>query len=212
MLVDDHVLFRSSLAQLIGQESDLAVVGVAISGHEAVARVHDIRPDLVLMDINMQNGDGIWATRLLKEQDPDLKVCMLTASDDDEFLLEAIRAGAQGYLIKHMDPQEFVQEIRRQLYGDPIVSEEVAAKIVRAVSSSERPKEWDGDPLSAFTARETDVLKWVGQGKTNRQIAEILGIAENTVKNHLRNILQKLHLDNRVQVAAFAIRRGLADD
>lgn len=211
MLVDDHVLFRSSLAHLIGQEFDLEVAGEAKSGHEAVEMVHDIRPDLVLMDINMQNGDGIWATRILKEQAPDLKVCMLTASDDDECLLEAIRAGAQGYLIKHMDPQEFIQEIRRQLYGDPIISEEVAAKIVRAVSTG-RPKEWNGDPLSGFTSREIDVLKWVGQGKTNREIAELLDIAENTVKNHLRNILQKLHLDNRVQVAAFAIRRGLADD
>ncbi|PSR22269.1 MAG: DNA-binding response regulator [Sulfobacillus acidophilus] len=211
MLVDDHALFRSALATLIAGQDDMEIVAQADSGKSALSLAQEQMPDLILMDINMADGDGLEATRMIKQQLPYVKVCMLTASDDDDLLFEAIRSGAQGYLIKHMNPDEFVRELRRQLHGEPVISEDVAAKIVRAVASRSKATT-DSQVLSSFTPREVEVLKLVGQGLSNREIANQLAIAENTVKNHLRNILQKLHFDNRVQAAAYAIRNGLVED
>lgn len=211
MLVDDHALFRSALAAFIAQQPDMEVVVEAENGIEAEGLAEEHMPDLILMDINMNGGNGLEATHNIKQRLPYVKICMLTASDDDELLFEAIRAGAQGYLIKHMNPGEFVEEVRRQIHGEPFISEEIAAKIVRTAASRNRQTEAEGG-FSDFTARELAVLKLVGQGSTNREIAQVLEIAENTVKNHLRNILQKLHFENRVQAAAYAIRHGLVEE
>jgi DNA-binding NarL/FixJ family response regulator len=211
MLVDDHALFRSALAALIAGQTDMEIVGQAESGEAAVRLAEEQMPDLILMDINMAGGDGLEATRRIKQRLPYVKVCMLTASDDDDLLFEAIRSGAQGYLIKHMNPEDFVQEVRRQLHGEPVISEEVAVKIVRAVASRSKAAA-ESQAFSDFTPREVEVLRLVGQGLSNREIARQLAIAENTVKNHLRNILQKLHFDNRVQAAAYAIRNGLVEE
>ncbi len=211
MLVDDHALFRSALASLIARQPDMEIVAEAEGGFDAIRLAEEVMPDLILMDINMAAGDGLEATREIKARLPYVKIAMLTASDDDELLFEAIRAGAQGYLVKHISPDAFVEEVRRQLHGEAAISEEIAAKIIHTVAGR---TEIHGEksPLSEFTMRELDVLKLVGQGMTNREIAEHLDIAENTVKNHLRNILQKLHFDNRVQAAAYAIRHGLVED
>lgn len=211
MLVDDHALFRSALAAFIARQPDMEIVAEAGSGADAVAVGEEHMPDLILMDINMPGGDGLEATREIKRRMPYVKICMLTASDDDDLLFEAIRAGAQGYLIKHMEPEAFIAEVRRQVHGEPFISEDIAAKIVHAAVTRTRPTE-DEVLFSEFTARELEVLKLVGQGRTNREIAQSLTIAENTVKNHLRNILQKLHFENRVQAAAYAIRHGLVED
>lgn len=211
MVVDDHALFRSALASLIASQPDMEMVAEAESGSQAVAVAEAHHPDLILMDINMADGDGLEATRAIKDRMPDARICMLTASDDDDLLFEAIRAGAQDYLLKHLDPEHFLEEVRRQLQGEPSISEEIAAKIVRAAASrSHTPAHGGGD--ADFTSREIEVLKLVGQGLTNREIALKLDIAENTVKNHLRNILQKLNFENRVQAAAYAIRHGLVED
>lgn len=210
MLVDDHALFRSTLASFLDRQADLEVVGEADGGFKAVEMAQQLQPDLVLMDINMPQGDGLLATEQLKKRLPGMRICMLTATDDDDLLFDAIRAGADGYLVKHLDPDSFVQEVRRQLMGDASIPEDLAAKIIKA--AHDRSHGEVARPLSEFTTREMDVLKWVGRGMTNREIAAELHIAENTVKNHLRNILQKLHYDNRVQVAAYAIRHGLVDD
>ena len=211
MLVDDHALFRSALASLIESQEDMEIVAQAEGGREALQRAEDAMPDLILMDINMSDGDGLEATRQIKDRLPYVKICMLTASDDDDLLFEAIRAGAQGYLVKHMSPEPFIEEVRRQIHGEAAISEEIAAKIVHTVASRTRSAADAGVP-SEFTAREMEVLRLVGQGCTNREIADLLAIAENTVKNHLRNILQKLHFENRVQAAAYAIRHGLVED
>lgn len=211
MLVDDHALFRSALASLIASQPDMEIVAEAEGGDEAVRLAEEVMPDLILMDINMAGGDGLEATRAIKARLPYVKIAMLTASDDDELLFEAIRAGAQGYLVKHISPDAFVEEVRRQIHGEAAISEDIAAKIIHTVAGRTKNPE-DHSPLSEFTTREVDVLKLVGQGLTNREIAEQLNIAENTVKNHLRNILQKLHFDNRVQAAAYAIRHGLVED
>lgn len=206
MLVDDHTLFRSGIKSLLSGQGDLEVVAEAETGQDAIRLAGEILPDLILMDINMPDGDGMVATRTIKDRWPDIKIVILTASDEDDLLFEAVKAGAEGYLLKHLNPSQFVEEVRRQLEGDATISGDVAIKIIRAFSHHEPEP-----PKTQLTARELEVLRFVGEGLSNRDIAERLFISENTVKNHLRNILQKLHFDNRVQAAAYAIRRGLVD-
>lgn len=206
MLVDDHALFRSGISSLLSDQPDLDVVAEAESGRQAIQIAEDIMPDLILMDINMPDGDGLEATKAIKDHIPYVKIVMLTASDDDDLLFEAIKAGAQGYLVKHLDPSPFLEEVRRQLNGEAAISGDVALKIIRAFSHHQSEP-----PQGALTSREYEVLSLVGQGHSNREIATALTISENTVKNHLRNILQKLHFENRVQAAAYAIRHGLVD-
>lgn len=209
MLVDDHPLFRSTLASWLSAQQDFEIVAEASNGLEAVRRVGQARPDLVLMDINMPDSDGLEATREIKRRYPEVTICMLTASDDDDLLFDALRAGAAGYLIKLMEPEAFIREVRRFAAGEPNLSEEVAAKVVKTALGRHGEGSQAIDEAIVCTEREVDVLRLVGAGLTNREIAERLAIAENTVKNHLRNILQKLHLENRVQAAAYAIRHGM---
>lgn len=211
MIVDDHALFRSALASLLAEQPDMEVVAEAASGREAVQRAAEVLPDLIFMDINMADGDGLEATRAIRERCPHIPIFILTASDDDDLLFEAVRAGASGYLLKNMNPGAFVSEVRRQISGDSAISEDVAAKIVRAVAERQQSGAVESTD-EEFTDRELEVLRLVGRGLTNREIAGTLAIAENTVKNHLRNILQKLHLENRVQAAAYAIRHGLVEE
>ncbi len=210
MLVDDHALFRSALASLISRQPDMEVTCEADSGESAIQLADQMRPDMILMDINLSGMDGLEAARAIKSRLADVKICMLTASDDDDLLFEAVRAGAEGYLIKHLHPDEFLAEVRRQLQGDAVISEEVALRIVRAAQGRAQVSETEG--LGLITERELEVLRLIGQGLTNREIAQTLKIAENTAKNHLRNILAKLHFDNRVQAAAFAVRHGLVQE
>lgn len=209
MLVDDHALFRSALKSLLAEQPDFEVVAEASGGREAVAQCEATPVDLLLMDINMADGDGVEATRIIKDRHPETQVLILTASDDDTDLLDAVRAGASGYLLKHMDPSAFVGEIRRRIAGEAGITADTAAKIVHALAGkSHEVGRANPDDLSE---REREVLCLLGQGMTNREIAQRLHIAENTVKNHLRSILQKLGLDNRVQAALYAIRNGLVE-
>lgn len=206
MLVDDHALFRSGLAALLSSQMDMEVVAQADNGVEAVKQAEEVMPDLILMDINMPGGDGLEATRIIKDKMPYVKIVMLTASDENDLLFEAVKAGAQGYLLKHLDPEVFLAELSAQLRGEASISGDVAMKIIRAFSAHDMERQ-----QTQLTARELEVLKLVGEGFSNRDIANRLFISENTVKNHLRNILQKLHFENRVQAAAYAIRRGLVE-
>ncbi len=209
MLVDDHALFRSALKSLLEGQPDFEVVAEASGGREAVAQCEKTPVDLILMDANMANGDGVEATRIIKDRHPETQVLILTATDDDTLLLDAVRAGASGYLLKHMDPGAFVSEIRRRVSGEAELTAEVAAKIVHALAG--KSHEANGEHPDDLSEREREVLCLLGQGMTNREIADRLNIAENTVKNHLRSILQKLGLENRVQAALYAIRNGLVE-
>ena len=206
MLVDDHALFRSGLAALLSSQDEMEVVAQADNGLDAVKLAEEVMPDLILMDINMPGSDGLEATRIIKDRMPYVKIVMLTASDENDLLFEAVKAGAQGYLLKHLDPEQFLAELSAQLRGEASISGDVAIKIIRAFSAHDVERQ-----QSQLTARELEVLKLVGEGFSNRDIASRLYISENTVKNHLRNILQKLHFENRVQAAAYAIRRGLVE-
>jgi DNA-binding NarL/FixJ family response regulator len=208
LLVDDHDLFRKGLAALFAGDKGFRVVGEARNGAEALSKAKDLKPDIILMDIYMPGGDGLEATRRIKRDLPETKVVILTVSEDDKNLFEAIKAGAHGYLLKNVAPEELEELLRGVFRGEAPIARYTATKILREFAEQARrgPVESYEEKL---TAREEDVLRFLTQGLTNKEIGNKLGIVENTVKNHLKNILGKLHLQNRVQAATFALETGL---
>lgn len=220
LLVDDHVLVRKGIASLLATQDDLEVVGEAGDGFEALEKAEELMPDVILLDISMPRCDGLTAIDLIKREMPYVKIVMLTYSDDDENLFEAIKRGAQGYLLKDLQPEVLFESIRGAARGEAPISGAMAAKLLRELSPRERvevppaasePEEGRSEKPARrglLTRREKEVLQLVAEGLSNRDIAERLRIAENTVKNHLRNILEKLHMQNRAQAVAYAIRQG----
>jgi len=205
LIVDDHQLFRRGVSSLLAGREDIEVVGEANNGAEAVERARELMPDVVLMDIKMPELDGIAATKQLKAEMPYVRIMMLTVSETDEDLFEAIKAGASGYLLKNVDPDHLVASVLQVQRGEVPIAPTMAAKILRELTT---PSETS---IQALTSRERQVLELLASGMANKEIAFTLKISENTVKNHLRNILEKLHLQNRVQAALYAVRMGLAD-
>ena len=207
LVADDHRLFRQGLISLMKTRPDLVcVVGEAATGQQAIEMTNTLRPDVVLMDIHMPDGNGLEATAAIHQQCPDVTVVMLTASDAEENLYRAVRLGAAGYLLKDLDASELFDLLNGVESKEIIMTRAMGARLLKAVASSPKALE-SGETL---TEREIDVLKLVAQGASNSQIAETLTISINTVKVHLRNILDKLRLDNRTQAAAYALRAGLA--
>lgn len=205
LLVDDHQLFRRGVASLLSGREDIEVVGEANNGAEAVERARELMPDVILMDIKMPRLDGIAATKQLKTEMPYVRIMMLTVSETDEDLFEAIKAGASGYLLKNVDPDYLIASVQQVQRGEVPIAPTMAAKILRELTA---PAE---TTVQALTGRERQVLELLAGGLANKEIAFQLKISENTVKNHLRNILEKLHLQNRVQAALYAVRMGLTD-
>ncbi|MCP5101100.1 MAG: response regulator transcription factor [Chloroflexi bacterium] len=212
LLVDDQSLFREGLNTLLSIHDDIEVVGEAANGKEALEKVAQLNPDIVLMDVRMPILDGVAATRKLQTQSPDVRVIMLTTFDDDEYVFEGLRAGAVGYLLKDVPSQKLVEAIQTAAKGDTFLQPSVAAKVVAeftrmagktAVSPSPSPLV---EPLSN---RELEILKLVATGASNREIANTLFIAEGTVKNHVTNILGKLEVRDRTQAALKARDLGL---
>lgn len=209
LLVDDQLLFRKGLRALFDAQEDFEVVGEAAHGLEALDKARAFRPHVILMDVHMPTCDGVEATRLIKQEMPETKVIALTVSDEDEDLFGAIKAGAEGYLLKDLRPEELYERIHEVLRGETPVSPAVGGKLLREFRR--RPwKESQDTPEAELTPREVEILQLVAEGLTNAEIAGKLYVVEGTVKNHLHNILEKLHLQNRVQAATFAIREGLA--
>ena len=212
LLADDHALFRAGIASLLrawGHE----IVGEAGNGFEALELVRKLHPDLVLMDITMPECNGLEVTRLIKAELPDTRIAIVTVSDHDEDLFEAIKSGAEGYLLKGMSEEELGAALTRISAGEPALSPDLAAKILDEFARMARePAEKPAGPGEELTEREREVLRLVAGGATNREIASKLFISANTVNFHMKNILGKLHLKNRAHAAAFAIRAGLADD
>lgn len=211
LLVDDHVLFRKGLAALISSREGLELVGEAGNGREAIKVARQTVPDVILMDIQMPQMNGLEATRLIKREMPHVHVVMLTVSDDDEDLFTAIKNGADGYLLKNLEPHRLFEMLENLRQGEAPLSGVVASKILqefkdRGAGKALAPEE------EVLTEREMEVLEWVVKGAANREIARALNITENTVKIHLRNILSKLHLRNRIQAAVYAVREGWVDD
>lgn len=207
LLVDDHALFRAGLASLL-RASGADVVGQAGDGHEAIERARELRPDLILMDIMMPRRNGLEATRAIKAELPQTTVVMLTVSDDERDLFEAIKSGAEGYLLKNMQQEEFEEFLRRLGRGEPFVSPGLARKLLQEFA---RLKAAEGrvSARESLSDREQEVLQLVGRGATNREVASALFISENTVHFHMKNILAKLHLRNRAEVIAWAYEHGL---
>ena len=211
MLVDDHALFRKGVASLLAACPDIEVVGEADNGAQAVARVADLMPDLILMDIQMPEVDGLEATRRIVAEHPYAKIVMLTVAEEDRSLFDAIKAGAQGYLLKKMEPDEFLAMVRGVSRGEAPISRSMASRILGEFGRRVQGPQ-PGDPTAALTPREREVLQHLTRGSSNKEIANALCVSENTVKNHLKNILAKLHLQNRVQAVAFALREGIVPE
>lgn len=208
LLVDDHPLFRKGLASLLSREKGFEVVGEAQDGAEALNKTKDLKPDLVLMDIYMPGGDGLEATRRVKEALPSIKVVILTVSEEDKNLFEAIKCGAHGYLLKKIEPRDLFEMLRGVFRGEAPISRTTATKVLSEFAEQAR-RSPEKVPAETLSPKEREALQLLTEGLTNKEIGNQLGIAENTVKNHLKNILGKLHLANRVQAATFAIEKGL---
>lgn len=208
-LVDDHTLVRRGIAALLAGDPEIEVVGEASDGLEAIELTRALRPDVVLMDIRMPGCDGLRATRIIKQEMPSVRIVVLTVSEDDEDLFEAVKAGAQGYLLKRMEPRDLCAMVHSAYRGEAPIAPAMAARIIQEISGGPRPdvRERDEEVLSP---REQEVLALVAQGLANKEVAARLGISEYTVRNHLRSVLEKLHLRNRVEAAAYALQRGLA--
>jgi len=207
LIVDDHILVRDGLRSLL-EARGIEVVGEATNGEEAVELARELKPDIVLMDLMMPKMDGIEATKLISAELPKIKVVVLTASEEEEDLFEAIRSGASGYIIKNIDPDRFFELLEAAYQGEPALPPNLARKVLQefAQPKIERKKRPDAE----LTDREREILELLVQGITsNKEIAERLFLSESTVKYHLHNILNKLHLQNRAQVVAYALQHGL---
>jgi DNA-binding NarL/FixJ family response regulator len=210
LIADDHALFRDSLRSLL-EAHGLTVVGEAKNGREAVELTRSLKPDIVLMDLSMPELDGLAATRLISADQSAVKVVVLTASDEDAKLFEAIKSGAQGYLLKNLESEEFFDLLDAISRGEPGLTPVLARKLLQEFARPAAPSKESHDP-DALTDREREVLELLVQGITsNRKLARQLGVSENTVKFHVRNILDKLHLHNRAQVVSYAIRNKIVD-
>jgi DNA-binding NarL/FixJ family response regulator len=204
LLVDDHALFREGLAGLLAYQDDFAVVGEAGDAEEAQAQARRLRPDLVLMDIDLPGEDGVAATRRIVAELPGTTVVMLTVYDDADKLLDAIKAGAQGYLIKNIRSAELLDQLRSLAAGEAAISRRMATRLLEEFRGQADPAE----PEAELTGRELEVLELVAARLANKEIANRLSISEHTVKNHLKNILGKLHLRSRRQAADYGLARG----
>jgi DNA-binding NarL/FixJ family response regulator len=207
LLADDHALFRDGIASLVGAWGH-EVVGQASTGDEAVALVERLRPELVLMDVRMPGSTGLDATRRIAVAHPEIAIVMLTVSEDEDDLFEAIKAGARGYLLKNLEAVQLRSMIEAVARGDAAISPATAFRIIREFARPKPVRDEPGDP-SRLTDRELDVLELVTAGLRNKEIGARLGISENTAKFHLRNILEKLHAESRTELATRALREGL---
>jgi two-component system NarL family response regulator len=212
LVVDDHALFRRGLEMVLAQESDIDVVGEAADGAEAVELARELTPDVVLMDVRMPRRGGIEACTGIKDVTPTTKIVMLTISDEEADLYDAIKAGASGYLLKEISIDEVASAIRAVHGGQSLISPSMASKLLNEFATLiKRGDERQHVPAPRLTERELEVLKLVAKGLNNRTIAEQLFISENTVKNHVRNILEKLQLHSRMEAVVYAVREKLLE-
>ena len=207
LLVDDHALFRSGLRSLLQRQEDFEIVGEAADGLEGIKLVALLRPDVVLMDIDMPVMNGKEALSQILSSQPDLAVMMLTVSEDGNDLTECMRIGARGYLLKNINVDFLLDSIRRAVDGDSVLSPEMTAKLVARLRSPESNKQ--STEIESLTPRERETLAWLAKGVSNKHIARGLDVAESTVKVHVQSILRKLNLSSRVQAAVYAVEHGL---
>jgi len=213
LIVDDHALFRRGLEMVLESEPDIELVGEASDGEEAVSKAGESLPDVVLMDIRMPRSSGIEACRAVKEVAPSAKIVILTISDEEEDLFEAIRAGASGYLLKDIPLDEVADTVRAVYGGQSLINPSMAGKLLTEFAALARRDDQEPKqvPAPRLTDREIQVLRLVARGMNNRDIAKELFISENTVKNHVRNILEKLQIHSRMEAVMVAVREKLIE-
>jgi two-component system NarL family response regulator len=209
LIVDDHALFRRGLELVLADEPDIEIVGEATDGIQAVEQAAALEPEVVLMDVRMPGGSGIDAARQIRAAQPMVKIVMLTVSEEEDDLFGAIRAGANGYLLKEVSIEEVADAVRAVQRGHSLISPLMASKLLVEFNVLSRRVEDEHAPR--LTGREIEVLRLVARGMSNKEIAAELVIAENTVKNHVRNILEKLQLRSRMEAAMYAVREKLVD-
>ncbi len=211
LIADDHALFRDGLRSLLLAEGH-EVIGEAKNGREAVELARQLRPDLLLMDVQMPELDGIAATRIISAEMPEMKVVILTASEEEAKLFDAIKSGAQGYLLKNLEADTFFEMLDRAARGEPALTPALARKLLQEFAKPPEPAAPAPTEQETLTAREREVLELMVEGVTsNRKLAKRLGLSENTVKFHVRNILDKLRLHNRAEVVGYALRHGIVE-
>jgi DNA-binding NarL/FixJ family response regulator len=207
LIVDDQTLFRSGLARLLSEDPRVEVAGEAVDGAEAIKRVAELRPDVVLMDLRMPNMDGIEATREICQNHPNTKVLMLTTFDADSYVIQALTAGAGGFVLKDSQPAAIVSSILAVMSGERVMASAVVNRVLEMLTGNTTPKEfYDG-----LTPREVEILKLVAAGMANKQIGYRLRISEKTVRNHVSNMYQKLGIHDRAQAVLYSVRKGLIE-
>lgn len=209
LLADDLLLFRRAIAELIDDQDDLTVVGQADNGVEAVEMAQALRPDIVVLDVEMPVMDGIAAARRLRELMPDTRIVMLTVWEDDDHLLEAVQLGVHGYLLKDLRPTELYDMLRSVMRDETPVSPALVGRLLTALRQNGRRAVVPESGEATLSRRELEVLRLVADGLSNKEIGVALSITEGTVKNHVHNALAKLGMDNRIQAAAYIVRQGL---
>jgi len=208
LIADDHALFRQGVLRLLDTASDIQVVGEAASGTEALRLVEDLAPDIVLLDVSMPGPSGVEVARVVKTTSPRTRVIIVTVFTNEEFLFEAIKAGAMGYLLKDSSPEELIRAVRVVAQGEGLIAPAMAGKIFKEFARAADTRE--AAPLvTPLTQREVEILQHVAAGLANKEIASRLGISERTVKNHLSNIMEKLQVNSRTQAAVYALKSGL---
>jgi DNA-binding NarL/FixJ family response regulator len=209
LIADDDALMRAGLAELLADEPEIEVVGQASTGPEAVERARRLNPDIVLMDVRMPDMDGIEATRRLMRAAPRTRVVILTTFEQDDYIFGALRAGASGFLLKRTRPEELIDAVHTVAAGDSLLSPSVTRRVVERMSQQPTPDLSNQAKLDELTAREREVLKLVASGLSNREIGDRLVVEEATVRSHIRRILMKLGLRDRVQIVIFAYETGV---
>ncbi len=207
LLIDDHTLFRLGLKNLL-ERSDIQVVGAASTGQEGLELIKEVNPDVVLLDMRMPDMNGLEVLKQLRESGISIPISMLTTSNEEHDLIESLRSGAQGYLLKDMDPDELVFALRKIVTGDTVVAPQLAGTLARALQGNpEKPEH--KTPLSDLTPREHEILEHLAIGQSNKVIARELGITDGTVKLHVKSVLRKLGVRSRVEAAVIAVELGL---
>ncbi|KKZ91188.1 response regulator transcription factor [Bacillus wiedmannii] len=209
MIVDDQSLIRDGLAMLLNLRPELEVVGTATDGDEVIQKVKELHPEIILMDIRMPRMNGVEGTRLVREQFPHIKVLMLTTFNDSELIFEALEQGASGYLLKDMETDAIAQAILTVHSGGVVLPQDITAQIIEELKKTKVAVCNPPEQLKQLTEREVDVLRAIGLGLNNKEIAEKLFITEGTVKNHVSNLISKLELRDRTQAAIYAVRYGV---